>query len=150
MNMKETEEKVADGPATRGREAGFTLVELLVVMVILGLLASLVLPNFFGQAEKARLKTTKVQISTLASALDAFALDVGRYPDKNEGLDALTKEPSGLPQWDGPYLKKDVPKDAWGNAYEYRPPQSSKTDYEIVSAGPDQKMGSEDDISSKE
>jgi len=149
MDMKNTEVSSIGGEASRRRQAGFTLVELLVVMVILGLLASLVLPNFFGQAEKAREKTTKVQISTLASALDAFALDVGRYPDKNEGLDALVKQPSGLAQWDGPYLKKDVPKDAWGNPYEYKAPQT-KTDFEIVSAGPDQKMGSEDDISSSD
>lgn len=136
-------------PRRPERQAGFTLVELLVVMVILGLLASLVLPNFFGQAEKARLKTTKVQISTLSSALDAFALDVGRYPNGGEGLDALVHQPGGLEQWDGPYLKRDVPKDAWGNPYEYKAPQA-KTDYQILSAGPDQKMGSADDISNND
>jgi len=149
MDMRTIEVDSITGGVTRRRQAGFTLVELLVVMVILGMLASLVLPNFFGQAEKARQKTTKVQIATLASALDAFALDVGRYPDKNEGLEALVKQPSGVEQWDGPYLKKDIPKDAWGNPYEYKAPQA-KTDYEIVSAGADQKMGSEDDISSRD
>jgi general secretion pathway protein G len=133
----------------RASERGFTLVELLVVMVILGLLASLVLPNFFGQAEKAREKTAKVQISTLAAALDAFALDVGRYPSTSEGLDALVQAPSGVEQWDGPYLKKSVPKDPWGNPYEYKEPQSS-SDYDVISPGADQRAGSADDIKSSE
>jgi general secretion pathway protein G len=129
----------------RARNAGFTLVELLVVMVILGMLASLVLPNFFGQAEKAREKTALVQISTLSAALDAFALDVGRYPTSAEGLDALVDAPAGVEQWDGPYLKKHVPKDPWGNPYEYKAPQSS-SDYAIISSGADGRAGSEDDI----
>jgi general secretion pathway protein G len=131
----------------RDRRSGFTLVELLVVMVILGMLASLVLPNFFGQARKARAKTALVQIATLAAALDAFALDVGRYPTSGEGLDALVDAPGGVEQWDGPYLKKNVPKDPWGRPYEYKAPESA-SDYEVISPGEDGRAGSEDDISS--
>ena len=132
----------------RDRRAGFTLVELLVVMVILGLLASLVLPNVFGQAEKARVKTARVQITTLGTALDAFALDVGRYPSGGEGLDALVSAPAGVDRWDGPYIKKKVPKDPWGREFEYSEPQSAG-DYEIKSLGADGRA-SEDDISSKD
>ena len=131
------------------RERGFTLVELLVVIAILGMLASLVLPNFFGQAEKAREKTAKVQISTLSAALDAFALDVGRYPTGSEGLDALVEAPSGVEQWDGPYIKKAVPNDPWGNPYEYKEPESS-SDYDVISPGADGRAGSEDDIKGSE
>ena len=149
MRSKEVHTTMQQRQRRRRRQAGFTLVELLVVMVILGLLASLVLPNFFGQAEKAREKTTRVQIATLAAALDAFALDVGRYPSSSEGLDALVDAPSGVEQWDGPYLKKTVPKDAWGNTYEYKAPETA-SDYEVLSAGADQRMGSEDDISSSQ
>lgn len=134
---------------SRARRAGFTLVELLVVMVILGLLASLVLPNVFGQAEKARVKTARVQIATLGAALDAYALDVGSYPSGGAGLEALVSAPAGVDRWDGPYLKKKkIPKDPWGRDWEYTEPQSSG-DYEIKSLGPDGKVGG-DDISSND
>ena len=120
------------------RNSGFTLVELLVVMVILGLLASLVLPNFFGQAASARKKTALVQMRTLGTALDAYALDTGRYPSSSEGLSALIEQPSGLDMWDGPYLKGALPKDPWGNPYEYRVSGSS---VEITSLGADGRQG---------
>ena len=129
--------------ARRRRDAGFTLVEVMVVMVILGLLASLVLPNFFGQASKARVKTARVQISSLGTALDAFALDTGRYPSDSEGIDALISQPSGLDMWDGPYLKK-IPKDPWGHEYKYSGP-SGGTDYELKSLGSDGSPGGDGD-----
>jgi len=126
------------------RQSGFTLVELLLVMVILGLLASLVLPNFFGQAAKARVKAARVQISSLGTALDAFALDVGRYPTSQEGLDALITRPSGLSMWDGPYIKKEPPKDPWGNPYVYDVPSEGGR-YELFSYGSDGRRGGDGD-----
>ncbi len=132
--------------------SGFTLVELMVVMVILGLLASLVLPNFFGQAAKARVKAASVQISSLGTALDTFALDVGRYPSTEEGLDALLTAPAGANRWDGPYLPKAVPSDPWGNRYQYKGSEV-EGQYEILSYGSDGKSGGEGDagdISSRE
>jgi len=136
----------------RHRERGFTLIELLVVMAILGMLAALVGPNIFRASGKARVNSAKVQMSQIATALDAFALDVGRYPSSSEGLDALMTAPSGVDRWDGPYLKKDVPKDPWGNAYEYKGP-SSGDDYEIICLGADGRSGGDgdnSDISTKE
>ncbi|MFT5040806.1 MAG: general secretion pathway protein G, partial [Hyphomicrobiaceae bacterium] len=113
----------------------FTLIELLVVMVILGLLASLVAPNIFGAAEKAKVQSTRVQISSLSTSLDAFALDNGRYPNSSEGLEALVSAPSGLKRWDGPYMKK-LPSDGWQNAFVYSPPTGG-SDYTIKSLGSD-------------
>jgi general secretion pathway protein G len=121
------------------RQAGFTMIELLVVMVILGLLAALVAPNFFGQAEKARVKTAKLQIANLATALDALALDTGRYPSQQEGLQSLLDPPSGMDMWDGPYLKK-LPKDPWNHDYMYRG-GSGNHEYEILSYGADGSPG---------
>lgn len=126
------------------RQKGFTLVELLVVMVILGLLASLVLPNFFRQGAKARVGVAKSQIAALGTALDAFALDVGRYPSDAEGLEALLEPPSDAKNWDGPYLKKAVPDDPWGNPYQYSAGGPSGA-YTLVSMGADGRSGGEGD-----
>ena len=120
----------------RNRQAGFTLIELLVVMVILGLLAALVVPNYMKQGDKARVNTTRAQIEMMGTALDTFRLDVGRYPTSQEGLEALRGRPSGVDRWDGPYLKKDVPKDGWGNAFIYRSP-GEREPYELFSHGAD-------------
>ena len=127
----------------RNREAGFTMIELLVVMVILGLLAALVAPNFFGQASKARVKTARLQIANLSTALDAMALDTGRYPNAQEGLRALLDPPSGMDMWDGPYLKK-MPKDPWNHDYVYRGPQGN-SEYEILCYGADGSPGGDGD-----
>jgi len=128
----------------RDRRSGFTMIELLVVMVILGLLAALVAPNFFGQAAKARVKTARVQITNLATALDALALDTGSYPNTQEGLSALLEAPNGMDMWDGPYMKK-IPKDPWGHEYVYRGPDKGGGDYEILSYGADGRPGGDGD-----
>lgn len=117
-------------------QAGFTLIELLVVMVILGLLAALVVPSYMRQGDKARVTTTRAQIEMLGTALDTFRLDIGRYPTSQEGLEALRERPSGVDRWDGPYLKKEVPKDGWGNPFLYRSP-GEKEPYELQSYGAD-------------
>jgi general secretion pathway protein G len=125
-------------------ETGFTLVELIVVVIIIGLLAGLVLPQFIRQEEKAKVKTAKAQIELFATALDTFRLDVGRYPTTEEGLQALRQKPGGLERWDGPYLKKDLPQDPWGKPYVYRSP-GQQGPYEIISYGADGALGGEGD-----
>jgi general secretion pathway protein G len=122
---------------------GFTLIELLIVMIILGLLAALVGPRFFGQEKKARQKAAKSQIALFETALDTYRLDVGRYPTSEQGLEALVTKPAGVDNWDGPYLQKAVPKDPWGNAYTYQSP-SEFGDYAIQSYGADGRPGGED------
>ncbi len=126
----------------RDRKAGFTLIELLVVMLILGLLAALVGPKLFGKVGKAKIKAAKAQISLLEDALDAFRLDVGRYPTTDEGLQALVEQPSGVEKWDGPYLKKKVPKDPWDHDYIYKCP-GEHGDYDLYSLGADGEEGGE-------
>ena len=127
----------------RRAQGGFTLVELLVVMVILGLLAALVVPAYLGRERKARSQAAKTQIELFGTALDTFRLDVGRYPSSQEGLAAL-QEGRGIPGWDGPYLKKGVPADPWGRAYLYVSP-GEHGDYDLYSYGADGAPGGDGD-----
>ena len=124
--------------------AGFTLIELIVVVVIIGLLAGLVLPQFIRQEEKAKVKAAKAQIELFGTALDTFRLDVGRYPSSDEGLQALRQKPGSVERWDGPYLKKDLPEDPWGKPYVYKSP-GDHGPYDILSYGADGAPGGEGD-----
>jgi len=126
------------------KSTGFTLIELLVVMVIIGLLAALVGPRFIRQEEKAKIKAAKAQIELLSTALDTFRLDVGRYPNTQEGLEALRTKPGAIERWDGPYLKKDPPLDPWGKAYVYKSPGEHGS-FDIISYGADGAPGGEED-----
>jgi general secretion pathway protein G len=129
--------------ASRNHTKGFTLIELLLVMVIIGLLAALVGPRFFGQEKKARQRAAKGQIALFEAALDNYRLDVGRYPTTEQGLQALREKPDEVEKWDGPYLKKAVPADPWGNPFAYESP-SEHGDYAIISYGADGSPGGED------
>lgn len=124
---------------------GFTLLELLVVIVIIGLLAAYVGPKYFSQLGKSEVTVAKAQIEAFDKSLDTYRLDVGRYPNAEEGLNALmTAPPSAGAKWNGPYLKKGIPLDPWGNAYQYRSP-GSRGEYEIVSLGKDGQPGGSGD-----
>ncbi len=122
--------------------SGFTLLELLVVMVIIGLLAAYVGPKYFSQIGKSEIKVTKAQIDALEKALDAYRLDVGRYPSTEQGLAALDARPNNEAKWQGPYLKKAVPADPWGKPYQYRSP-GEKGEFDLFSFGKDGQAGGE-------
>ena len=132
---------------TRARRGGFTLIELLVVIVVIGVLASLVAPNIFRHVGTAKETTARAQIEMLGAALDAYRLDTGRYPTTEQGLAALWQEPGADPRpvnWRGPYLRKAVPADPWGNAYVYRSPgTASGSGYDLLSNGADGRVGGE-------
>ena len=126
----------------RDRKDGITLIELLVVMVIIALFATLVGQRVFRNVEKARQTTAKAQIGEFESVLDAFRLDVGRYPTTEEGLQALRVRPGSLERWDGPYLRKDVPLDPWQRPYVYHCP-GQHGDFDLYSLGADGQDGGE-------
>lgn len=122
--------------------SGFTLIELLIVMIIIGLLASLVAPRMFKQVGASKQKTARAQIELLGTALDAYRLDVGKYPTTEQGLKALRVKPQDSPNWNGPYLPKDVPPDPWGRPYIYKSP-GDHNPYDLSSYGADGKPGGE-------
>jgi general secretion pathway protein G len=121
-------------------QRGFTLLELLVVIVIIGLLAGLVAPKYFDQVGKSNVKIAKAQIDSLEKALDQYRLDTRHYPSTEQGLDALVLRPQGESSWSGPYLKKAVPSDPWGRAYVYRIP-GQKGEFDLYSLGKDGQPG---------
>ena len=120
--------------------AGFTLLELLVVVAIIGLLVGLVAPRYFGQVGRSEVNAAKAQIDSFEKALDQYRLDTGHYPSSDLGLTALVQRPTHEPKWNGPYLRKAVPPDPWGKPYLYRSP-GEKGDYDIVSYGRDGQSG---------
>jgi general secretion pathway protein G len=120
----------------RGGEHGFTLVEMLVVITIIGLIMALVGPRVLNYLSESKVKTARIQIESFSSALDLFYLDNGRYPSSSEGLPALVQRPANALSWNGPYLKtSSVPADPWGRSYRYRAP-GDHAPYEISSSGP--------------
>ena len=122
------------------RQRGFTLLELLVVIVIIGLLAGYVAPRYFAQVGKSEIQVARAQIEAFGKALDQYRLDTRRYPTPEQGLAALVNKPADEPNWSGPYLKKAPPMDPWGHAYVYRSP-GQKAEYDLVSLGRDGQPG---------
>ncbi len=149
-------EREAEKTCSRGREHGtqrrrrsgaFTLIELLLVLVILGILAAIVVPKFVGRSEQARIAAAQTTIKNVEVALDAFEIDNGRFPTSAEGLKALVEQPSGLDNWKGPYLKSDPGMDPWKNAFIYKSPGDHNTEgYDLYSAGPNGQEGDTDDL----
>lgn len=129
---------------------GFTLIEIMLVVTIIGILAAVVLPRLVGRGEEARLSAAKLQIENLCVALDTFELDNGRYPASSEGFSALVSQPANVKNWKGPYLKKEIKNDPWGNTYIYKSPGAHNRDFDVCSYGADGVEGGSDDISNWE
>jgi general secretion pathway protein G len=130
-----------------GARNAFTLVEMLLVLVILAVLAAIVIPKFSGRSQQAKETAAKSQISSIELALDAFEVDTGFYPAGATGLNALVDQPNNAQNWKGPYLKKGIPLDPWGNPYIYTyPGKNNPRGYDLMSTGPDGRAGGDDDI----
>ena len=148
--MSAAASSISGRPWSAALARGFTLLEMLVVLVIIGLLTSYVAPRFFSQVGRSEVKVAKAQIEAFSKALDQYRLDVGSYPTTEQGLAALVTPPVRVGRWHGPYLAKALPQDPWGNNYAYFAPGRSG-EYEILSYGQDGKPGGQDgnaDISS--
>jgi general secretion pathway protein G len=130
--------------ACSNKESGFTLLELLVVMVIIGLLVGYVGPKYFAQLGKSEIKAARAQINSVRKAIDVYRLDTGHYPTQESGLSVLSISPANEPKWQGPYLEKDLPVDPWGHPYMYRIP-GEKNDYDVFSYGKDGQPGGTDE-----
>ncbi len=133
---------------SRRRSSGFTLIEIMIVMVIIAMLAALVGPRVMGALGSSKVKATRIQLETLSSTVEAFHLDTGRFPTQAEGLQVLVENPEKAPikNWRGPYLKKNkVPNDEWGNAFIYEIPSKHKMPFDIYSLGADGKPGGSGD-----
>jgi general secretion pathway protein G len=137
-----TDDQCTDDQCTDDDQAGFTLMELLVVLVIVALLAAFVGPTLYQRISPAKSTVARSQIESFATALDSYLIDVGRYPTTQQALQALRSDP-GVAGWLGPYIKKDIPLDPWGNAYAYKAPGRSGG-YEVVSFGGDGLEGGAD------
>lgn len=128
-------------------QRGFTLLELLVVIAIIGLLSAYVGPKYFSKVGESRQKVAKAQVEAFGKALDAYRLDVGRYPTTEEGLNALLTQPASARRWGGPYLQKAAPMDPWERSYVYRYPGTQGRDYDLLSLGDDGRPGGEGEAS---
>lgn len=133
-------------PSTFIRRArGFTLLELLVVILIIGLLTGIVAPRFLGQISRSEATAAKAQLDAFDKALQAYRVDTGRFPTTSQGLKALTAQPADEPRWHGPYLQGDIPPDPWGSPYQYRAPGQQGRDYDLLSYGKDRAPGGSGD-----
>ena len=127
------------------RARGFTLLELLVVILIIGLLTGIVAPRFLGQISRSESTAARAQLDAFDKALQAYRIDTGRFPSTGQGLRALVTQPADEPRWHGPYMQGDIPLDPWGSVYQYRNPGTSGRDYDLISYGRDRAPGGSGD-----